>query len=172
MLSLPERALAFASLKHEGQVRKYTGEPYINHPIEVATILLNVACTPEMLAAAYLHDVIEDCGVTANEIQENFGYIVRVFVEGLTDVSKPEDGNRKLRKNLDRDHLATQLPNVKTIKLADLISNSSSIMERDPKFAKVYMKEVEELLKVLVSGDVELWVKLYKIINRYKEENL
>ena len=168
MRNLPEKALAYAAVKHEGQLRKYTGEPYINHPIEVAAIVGGVQHTSSMLAAAYLHDVVEDCDVTIEEIEEEFGPIVSSYVAGLTDVSIPEDGNRKLRKALDREHLATQLPAVQTIKLADLISNSSSIVGRDPKFAKVYMQEMEELLKVLEAGDTVLWGRAYEVIDEYK----
>ena len=63
------------------------------------------------------------------------------LVDDLTDVSKPQDGNRATRKELDRQHTAKASPDAKTIKLADLISNSRSIMKDDPNFAKVYMKE-------------------------------
>ena len=58
------KADTFADLSHSGQVRKYTGEPYIVHPREVATLVSTVAHTPEMLAAALLHDVVEDTPAT------------------------------------------------------------------------------------------------------------
>ena len=74
----------------------------------------------------------------------------------LTDVSKLEDGNRATRKSLDRAHIANASPDAMTIKLADLISNTASIMEYDANFAKVYLKEKKLLLEVLTKGNDEL----------------
>lgn len=162
-LSLSLRALLFASDAHCEQKRKYTHEPYINHPIEVAAIVCAVTGDEEMIAAAYLHDVVEDCGVKLSEIEEKFGPEVAKLVEELTDVSKPEDGNRQKRKELDRLHLAKASPRAKTIKLADLISNTRSIKEHDPDFAKIYLAEKEKLLAVLTEGDRSL----YKIALSY-----
>lgn len=71
------------------------------------------------------------------------------MVDMLTDVSRPEDGNRAARKKLDREHLAKATPEVKTIKLADLIHNTESIVAHDPKFAEVYLEEKRALLSVL-----------------------
>lgn len=159
-VELVEKARLFATAAHHavGQVRKYTGEPYINHPSEVVSLLVGAGITqPEMLAAAWLHDVVEDTGVSLEVIIQEFGSCVATLVEGLTDVSKPEDGNRKTRKAIDRAHTAAQSPACKTIKLADLISNTRSIVERDPEFAKVYLAEKRELLEVLRAGDRSLW---------------
>lgn len=156
-----EKARLFATAAHHavGQVRKYTGEPYINHPAEVVLILERAGVIqPEMLAAAWLHDVVEDTGVTIEVIRAEFGQCVATLVEGLTDVSKPEDGNRKKRKAIDRAHTAKQSPACKTIKLADLISNTQSIVKRDPEFAKVYLAEKRLLLdEALRHGDTFLW---------------
>src|SRR5690606_11405266 len=95
------RAKLFATAAHHavGQVRKYTGEPYISHPAEVVSILSEVeGVTKRMIAAAWLHDVVEDTGVPLSVIREHFGDEVAGLVEGLTDVSRPEDGNRAARK--------------------------------------------------------------------------
>jgi len=168
-MSLSRKAEAFATRKHAeiNHVRKYTGEPYINHPAEVVELVKSVQHTEEMIAASWLHDTVEDTNTTIEEIEAEFGLDVRIYVEGLTDVSKPEDGNRAARKALDRDHLAKQFPCVMTIKLADLISNGISITERDPNFAKVFLKEKRLLLGVLKDGNSELWKQAYKIA--YKE---
>jgi (p)ppGpp synthase/HD superfamily hydrolase len=159
------KAEQFATRKHAeiNHVRKYTGEPYINHPKEVVEILKTVDHTDEMLAAAWMHDTVEDTNTTLDEIEAEFGFKVMVYVKGLTDVSKPEDGNREFRKFLDRKHNAQQLPCVMTIKLADLISNAYSIVERDPKFAKIYIAEMRLLLGVLREGDKTLWKRAYDI---------
>lgn len=154
---MEELALKFATRAHEGQVRKYTGEAYINHPIAVAEIVRSVKHTPAMIAAAYLHDVVEDCGVLADDIGLMFGIDVEMLVSFLTDVSKPEHGNRSERKRRDREHIANAPPAAKTIKLADLIDNTKTIAERDPKFWAVYREEKRLLLDVLQDGDRELW---------------
>jgi (p)ppGpp synthase/HD superfamily hydrolase len=109
-----------------------------------------------MLVAAVLHDVVEDTPVELTEIKEEFGPVVATYVDGLTDVSRPEDGNRAERKALDRDHTAEQSAEVQTIKLADLIHNTASIEQHDPSFYKVYKREKIELLKVLTKGDLTL----------------
>lgn len=156
-MTLEEKARKFAAIAHAQQLRKYTGEAYVVHPIAVAEIVKSVPHTEEMVAAALLHDVVEDCGVTFRTIEELFGQKVAVMVYDLTDVSKPSDGNRKKRKEIDRLHTAVAHPNSKTIKLADLIDNTKSICEHDPDFARVYLKEKAELLEVLREGDSSLW---------------
>lgn len=153
MSPLVDRALAFASIAHDGQLRKYSGEPYIVHPIEVMKIVMTVDHDDAMLSAALLHDVVEDTEVTIEEIEQAFGPDIADLVSDLTDVSRPADGNRKARKTLDREHSATASARAQTIKLADLISNSSDITRNDPSFAKVYLAEKRLLLKVLVLGD-------------------
>lgn len=151
-----DRALKFATLAHGDQKRKYTGEPYIVHPIEVMEIVKSVPHDNAMLAAALLHDVVEDTDVTIEEIESSFGSDVASLVSDLTDVSKPEDGNRKFRKAMDREHSAASSARAQTVKLADLISNSRDIIKNDPHFAKVYLREKEQLLQVLTSGDKSL----------------
>ena len=159
MESIVDRALAFATIAHGEQKRKYSGEPYIVHPIEVMEIVKTVPHDEAMLAAALLHDVVEDTEVTLAEIHQAFGEDVASLVDDLTDVSKPEDGNRKLRKALDREHSANSSAGAQTVKLADLISNSSDILENDPKFARVYLAEKVLLLEVLTQGDPTLHEK-------------
>jgi len=151
--------LKFATKAHGDQKRKYTGDPYIVHPIAVANIVKTVPHTDEMIAAALLHDVVEDTPVTLQEIKDTFGSKVAELVDWLTDVSKPEDGNRKTRKAIDRDRLAKAPADAQTIKLADLINNTESIVANDPSFAKVYLLEKKDLLKVLTKGDKTLYNK-------------
>lgn len=161
-----ERAYTFAKAAHEaiGQVRKYTGEEYISHPIEVAAIVSSVPHTDEMLAAALLHDTVEDTKVTAEDIRREFGAEVAALVGWLTDVSHPGDGNRAARKAIDRKHTAQAPVEAKTIKLADLISNSQSIIAHDPSFARVYLREKAALLEVLKEGDPTLWVRANQVV--------
>jgi (p)ppGpp synthase/HD superfamily hydrolase len=157
-MEIVERARIFAMAAHSAvaQMRKYTFEPYIVHPAEVAGIVATVDHTPEMLAAAWLHDVVEDTGVTNEVIRAEFGDKVAELVGWLTDVSRPEQGNRAVRKAIDRAHTAAAPAEAQTIKLADLISNTKSIVEHDPKFAKTYLEEKKLLLEVMTRGDAKL----------------
>ena len=156
-LQLEYKALEFAVRAHGSvlQVRKYTGEPYIYHPMAVADIIRRnvIDHTPAMLAAAYLHDVLEDTPVTFNELRQEFSPTVVELVNWVTDVSRPQDGNRAMRKMMDREHLADAPGKAQTIKLADLLDNSTSIVMYDKDFARVYLKEKQALLEVLTKGD-------------------
>lgn len=165
---LTAKALIFSTAAHEaiGQKRRYTNEPYIVHPIEVAEIVSGVkGATQQMIAAAYLHDVVEDTQVSLDVIEGSFGKTVARYVDQLTDVSKPDDGNRAERKRIDLEHTANASPQAKTIKLADLISNTGSIVRHSPSFAKVYLKEKAALLEVLTEGDAELWERAKRILD-------
>jgi len=153
-LILKARTFATAAHAAVAQLRKYTNEPYIVHPAEVFSIVSTVPdATPAMLAAAWLHDVVEDTGVTIEVIKQEFGDEVADLVGWLTDVSRPEQGNRAIRKAIDRAHTAMAPAAAQTVKLADLISNTRSIMEHDATFAKTYLAEKRMLLEVMTKGD-------------------
>ncbi|XTZ19365.1 MAG: HD domain-containing protein, partial [cyanobacterium endosymbiont of Rhopalodia fuxianensis] len=81
------RAFNFAYQLHEGQYRK-SGEPYIAHPIAVAGLLRDLGGDKAMIAAGFLHDVVEDTDVTLEQIEEQFGKEIRNLVEGVTKLSK------------------------------------------------------------------------------------
>lgn len=166
-MDIVRKAQVYAMAAHAavGQKRKYTGEPYIVHPAEVASIVASVpGSTPDMVAAAWLHDVIEDTGCTFTDVHMAFGIDIATLVGWLTDVSKPEDGNRAKRKAMDRVHTAQAPAEAQTIKLADLISNSRSIMQHDPEFAKTYLAEKRMLLEVMTKGDPGLHAEASKFV--------
>lgn len=148
---LAQNALVFATAAHAavGQMRKYTDDPYIVHPIRVANIVDKFGGTDEMIAAAYLHDVVEDTGVSIVDIQDMFGLDVAIIVDGLTDISVPEDGNRALRKAMDRQHSAEATREAQFVKCADIIDNAHDIGSNDPSFNVVYRKEMLLLIQVL-----------------------
>jgi len=155
-MDVVRKAQVYAIAAHSavGQRRKYTGEPYYVHPAEVARIVADVpGSTPEMVAAAWLHDVVEDTGCTFTDIHMAFGIDIATLVGWLTDVSRPDQGNRAYRKAVDRAHTTEAPAEAQTIKLADLISNSRSIMEHDPAFARTYLEEKRLLLAVMTKGD-------------------
>jgi len=158
----------FATKAHEGQVRKYNGEPYITHPISVTKTLIENASefsfeeVYTMMVASILHDTVEDTDVTLKDIEENFGSEVAVLVDELTN--RRIEGNRAFRKAADRDSLAKVSKAAKAIKIADLIDNSKSIVEKDQNFAKVFVPEKEALLEVIGDGDAALAAIAHKQI--------
>ncbi len=164
--NIVEEARVFATEAHAkvGQLRKYTNDPYIVHPEEVMQMVRTVPHTDAMLAATLLHDVVEDTGITSKTVREKFGDEVADLVGWLTDVSKPEQGNRAVRKAIDREHTAAAPAEAQTIKLADLISNTRSIVEYDKKFAKVYLEEKRLLLDVMTKGDATLMAEAKRVL--------
>lgn len=150
------KAMMFACKVHAAQRRKYTNNPYTDHLAEVAGIVASVA-PPErsdlMVSVAWLHDCVEDQGVTVTNLRGEFGDAVADGVRLLSDLEK---GNRAERKSMSRDRLANAPGWVQTIKCADLISNTSSIVIHDPKFAAVYLEEKRLLLARLTDADPRL----------------
>ncbi|GAA2848992.1 HD domain-containing protein [Aminobacter aminovorans] len=154
--SIVRRAQAFAENAHGsiGHLRKYTEDPYTIHLHGVAELVASVPHTEAMVAAAFLHDVVEDvASVKISDIENAFGKEVASLVCWLTDVSIGHPGNRRIRKTLDREHIERAPAEAQTIKLADIIDNAASIRAGDPKFWVVYQGECLQLLSVLSKGD-------------------
>ena len=163
------RASQFAKVAHAriDQRRKYTNDPYIVHPVAVAALVSKVTDDEAMICAAWLHDVVEDTDVTIVELKIEFGEDVASLVADLTDISRLEDGNRKVRKLIDLEHTRMASSRAKTVKLADLIDNSRSISRYDPGFARIYMREKSMLLDVLREGDDVLYAMARGIVDAY-----
>lgn len=157
------RATNFAYFKHSGQKRKYTGEPYVHHCGNVAALVESVDGSPDMICAAWLHDTLEDTDTLIAELVSLFGSSITCLVHELTDHFTGV-GNRAIRKVKECERLAGISAEGQTIKLADLIDNTSSIVDNDPKFAKVYLKEKAALLKVLRNGDQRLLIQAQEIV--------
>jgi Guanosine polyphosphate pyrophosphohydrolases/synthetases len=125
-------AASFAAKRHTGQKRKGSdGEPYINHPLEVANLLASVGNVDDLdiLIAAVLHDTVEDVGVTKEEIIERFGPDVAGYVLEVTDdKSLPKEK----RKQLQVEHAPYLSHGAKQIKLADKISNITDVTNNPP----------------------------------------
>lgn len=150
------RAMHFARWRHKDQKRKYTGNPYFDHLAEVAGIAaagLGPFWMEVGLQVAYLHDCMEDQGVTEQELQTVFGLVVAAGVTWLSDLEK---SNRAERKAAARERLSKAPSYVQTIKCADIVSNTGSIVTHDPNFAVVYLIEATHLLAVLEKADVGL----------------
>lgn len=125
-------AASFAAKKHVNQKRKDGYEPYINHPLEVATLLATIGQVEDVniLIAAILHDTLEDTDTAPEEIIENFGSSVYNYVLEVTDdKSLPKNE----RKRLQIERASNLSKGAKLIKLADKISNICDIMNKPPK---------------------------------------
>lgn len=117
-------AIRFAMEAHEGQKRKGTTRPYITHPLEVATIVSYIRPDETLLAAALLHDTMEDCGVTGEMIRERFGLKVATLVAAETDdKSKPWPE----RKEIKLRELSRASEEVQIIALSDKLANIREI---------------------------------------------
>lgn len=162
---LLDSAIAFAATAHAGQLRKGGLEPYIIHPLEVMQLLLRHSSAPvseDMMIAAVLHDVVEDTPVGLDTIERRFGAEVARLVDELTDkFIDPKLGNRAARKRMERDRLSVISEQAQSIKYADLISNTSSIVAVEPGFAHTYLREKELTLEVMTRGDEGLRRQAY-----------
>ena len=126
------RAVEFSAEKHRGQRRKgVDATPYINHPIEVATMLANVAGVRNLatLIAAVLHDTIEDTHASPEELEAVFGPEIRLLVQEVTDDKSLPKAERK---RLQVEHAPQLSPSAKLIKLADKVSNVRDVTDRPP----------------------------------------
>jgi guanosine-3',5'-bis(diphosphate) 3'-pyrophosphohydrolase len=139
-------AVEFAWAAHAGQVRRYTGEPYVCHPITVAYMVEQEGGSGTEIIAALLHDVVEDTPVTLHEVARTFGDNVGDLVGWLTDISF---GNRAERNAQNVAKWARAPLGAVTVKLADLIDNTRSIARHDPKFARVYIPEKRAILEAM-----------------------
>lgn len=153
------RAKAFAAKAHASIGQMYGDRPYVVHLESVHQVIASIEHTRALLAAAYLHDVVEDVpSVSVQTVRAEFGDEVAELVAEVTDVSTKADGTRAERKALDREHVRTASSKGKTLKLADIICNLRAIRDLPPAFARVYVKEKALLLPALEGGDDSLLV--------------
>ena len=161
------KALQFATKMHEGQVRKYTGEAYITHPVAVADLVEAYLdekgfSEEEVMMAiqvAILHDTVEDTVATMEDIEALFGPEI---AKGVWFMTKTPDyvGNRKCRKELCEMRLREAPEIIRILKTCDMFHNSLSIEEHDPKFWKTFKEETVSLLIAMdtleVMGELEV----------------
>lgn len=169
----------FVKKMHKDKIRKYTGEPYYNHLISVAQLSISKCHLGYEIGLC--HDLLEDTDCTDKVLLNTlitYGYtasaayhITKCVVE-LTDVFTTEKYpslNRSYRKQKEADRLHCISDTAQTVKYADLIDNTASIVEHDKSFAKTYIAEKEVILKGMAEGNQEL----YKMaLNSLKEAKL
>ncbi len=149
--SLAAAAEALAAAGHAGQIRNYSGRPYIEHPRAVAGMLREEGFGDEVVAAALLHDLLEDTEVSAEEIRERFGERVAGLVDVLSDDPSIEPYER--RKDALRETVLAAGPEALAVYAADKLSNVSDLRS-------LYAKEGEEAgdrFKAPLGLRLELW---------------
>jgi guanosine-3',5'-bis(diphosphate) 3'-pyrophosphohydrolase len=175
-LNLLEEIKEFAAKAHGSQVRKFTSEPYINHPVRVMEICNGYTDKVSILAAALLHDVLEDTPVSEPEMnvflkslmpQSEAAQTLQLVID-LTDIFIKEDFpklNRKVRKKKERERMSQIHPDAQTVKYADIIDNAKDVTKSNKGFAPKFLKEVKELLTVMREGHPELYAEALKTVN-------
>jgi GTP diphosphokinase / guanosine-3',5'-bis(diphosphate) 3'-diphosphatase len=146
-VELVMRAYEFAAKAHEGQQR-YSGEPYISHPVAVATILAELKLDPQTLMAALLHDVIEDTGVPKNHIASLFGEEVAELVDGVSKLDKIEFRSRaEAQAESFRKMLLAMVGDIRVIlvKLADRTHNMRTLWIMPPDKRRRIARETLEI---------------------------
>lgn len=160
-MTLVLKARAFAEKAHAGTFRMGTGEPYFEHVARVATTLAELGFHKYVVAAAYLHDVIEDTAYTEADLAKEFGSDVSRLVAEVTNPPLvKEPGNRPWRKAKEIEHLAKTSYFGASIKLADMLDNTRNVREVDPEFAAKYLPVIAAKLEVLKHGHAELFEKV------------
>ena len=160
---------------HSGQFRKYTGEPYIHHNAEMVGMFYSLNCDEldeqqldEGCSIIWLHDVMEDCGVTYETLASEYSAEICSGVRWLSDIDQV--GNRAERKRQTRERLAKAPSLIQTIKCLDLWSNLTSVMLHDKKFAVVFVAEAEQLLQEsLVNADSKAIALVQDLLTTYRQ---
>ena len=151
--SLICRAFEFAYQLHEGQYRA-SGEHYIAHPVAVAGLLRDLGGSSVMIAAGFLHDVVEDTDITSEEIESRFGVEVRRLVEGVTKLSKFNFSSKTERQaeNFRRMFLAMAADiRVIVVKLADRLHNMRTLEHLNPEKQRRIALETREIFAPLAN---------------------
>jgi len=177
MQDILEQIKDFADRAHGEQKRKYTPERYIVHPVRVMETCKEYTNDVAILAAALLHDVLEDTPITRDEIK---AFLVTLLdpgkaeravklVEELTDQfihKNYPQWNRRKRKQKEAERLATISADGQTIKYADIMDNSAEIVNEDNDFAHVYLFECMAILKKIDKGDKRLYHRAIELLEK------
>jgi len=176
-----EAIIRFTDNAHGNQMRKYTDERYIVHPIKVMQTCQQYSHDPALLAAAVLHDVLEDTPVTEAEIGSFLTVHLSaddtaralLYVVELTDVyikKKFPRMNRHTRKEKEADRLSRVSGEAQTIKYADIMDNSVNIVLHDRDFGFRYLKESQMFLDVMRKGHPVLYERSLHTVKECMEK--
>lgn len=183
MNSRLEAVKEFADLAHGNQIRRYTGERYIVHPQRVMETCKMYSDNQAVLAAALLHDVLEDTPVTVDELlvfllgifhKSDADLTLRLVIE-LTDVFTKEAYpmlNRRRRKLMEFERLSNTSADAQTIKYADLIDNVLDIAQNDPDFSIMFLHEAKLVLEKIPAGNRDLYVRAIDILRELEKPSV
>lgn len=171
----------FADTSHGNQVRKYTGERYIQHPLRVMALVRQFHPQPEVLASALLHDVLEDTSVTREKMEDALSKVMSPaqvqttiqLVVDLTDIFIKKNYprlDRRSRKDREAARLSSVAPEAQSIKYADIIDNVTDIMREDTNFAKVYVREAKKMLVEMKAGHPVLRERAMTLVDKCLRE--
>lgn len=176
-----QKIITYADEAHGRQMRKYTPERYIVHPIRVMQACKGFTDDVTILAAAILHDVLEDTPVRKEKLEEYLKTVlteeqakktINLVVE-LTDVyvkEKYPKWNRRKRKLREADRIEKTSADAQTIKYADIIDNCPEIAKHDPEFAGTFLNECRSLLKRMPDGNQTLYNRAIEVVNDSLQE--
>lgn len=166
-------AVSYMVWAHHGQTRRYGSIPYAQHPLDVAmTLRTYQVMDPNVIIAAILHDIIEDTNIEAEVIGAFFGNYVMDLVVSCSDYQITENLSRAQRHTQKLLNYQMMNPMVHMIKMADMINNMPSIIQHDPDFAKVYIKEKLDMLKLMTAfKEQPIYKHATSIIEKYYREN-
>lgn len=170
MSELIKAVRVFASGDHEriSTNRGAGQQPCDAHLKGVAGLVASVTDNEEAIAAAWLHDIVEDTEVTVRGVERRFGRRIAKLVSELTPVSRMSDGDRSSRFELDKKHFAKISPLAKTIKVADLIDTCRDLYRSGHAHFGRYASEAGELANLLVGGDRKLLDRLQRDLEKYR----
>lgn len=143
---LIKKASDFATLKHKGQIRIFGKIPYISHPSAVADLVTKYGGSAEMIAAAWLHDTLEDTDTTEEELREKFGDKVANLV---VEISSPEISDKSQKGKYLADKMNTMSSEALTIKLCDRLHNVSDLDKSSSRFQQLYPAETKFILDAI-----------------------
>ncbi len=145
-LDLVKKAYEFSLQHHTGQTRA-SGEPYLVHPLEVATVLAEMRLDTTAIAAGLLHDAVEDTKVTIDEIKAEFGEQVAHIVEGVTKISKLEFSREEAQAESVRKMVLAMVDDIRVvlIKLADRLHNMRTLQHLPPERQQKIARETQEI---------------------------
>ncbi|WP_276134614.1 HD domain-containing protein [Polluticoccus soli] len=177
MQEILDKIIAYTDAAHHEQMRRYTPERYIVHPVRVMNTCRAYTADLTVLAAAILHDVLEDTPVTPVELLQFLNTVMTpaeaertlALVVELTDVyvrDKYPGMSRRERKAKEQDRMSATSADAQTIKYADIMDNCAEIVNHDAHFAPMFLQECRQLLNRMNHGNQDLFHRAMAVVER------